>query len=38
MLNPLEKYELRETGQGLQRVQKAPNLYHAVLDVLKLTK
>lgn len=38
MLNPNEKYELRLTGQGLQRVQKAPRLYLAVEEVLKLTK
>eukprot|EP00796_Vickermania_ingenoplastis_P006122 gene6122-4403_t len=38
MLNPKEKYELRMTGQGLQRVQKAPNLYRAVNDLLGKTK
>lgn len=38
MLNPNEKYELRMTGQGLQRVQKAPNLYRAVNDLLMQTK
>ncbi|EPY19507.1 hypothetical protein STCU_09414 [Strigomonas culicis] len=38
MLNPNEKYELRSTGQGLQRVQKAPTLYRAIQDVLAQTK
>lgn len=38
MLNPNERYELRETGQGLQRVQKAPNLYRAVQKILEETK
>lgn len=38
MLNPNEKYELRMTGQGLHRVQKAPNLYKAIQQVLQETK
>ncbi|KAG5492838.1 hypothetical protein JKF63_01418 [Porcisia hertigi] len=38
MLNPNEKYELRMTGQGLQRVQKAPNLYRAIQRILQETK
>lgn len=38
MLNPDEKYELRFTGQGLQRVQKAPHLYKAIQQVLSETK
>lgn len=38
MLNPDEKYELRSTGQGLQRVQKAPQLYQAIQQVLNETK
>ncbi|KAG5491322.1 hypothetical protein JIQ42_01221 [Leishmania sp. Namibia] len=38
MLNPNEKYELRMTGQGLQRVQKAPKLYKAIQQVLQETK
>lgn len=38
MLNPNVKYALRMTGQGLQRVQKAPNLYRAIEVVLRETK
>ncbi|EPY31617.1 hypothetical protein AGDE_08962 [Angomonas deanei] len=38
MLNPNEKYELRSTGQGLQRVQRAPKLFAAVSKVLEVTK
>ncbi|CCW61388.1 unnamed protein product [Phytomonas sp. EM1] len=38
MLNPEEKYELRFTGQGLQRVQKAPKLFRAIEAILKQTK
>lgn len=38
MLNPKEKYILRMTGQGLQRVQKAPRLYRAVTELLQQTK
>nr|CCC93031.1 conserved hypothetical protein [Trypanosoma congolense IL3000] len=38
MLNPNEPYELRFTGQGYQRVQKAPNLYNAINEVLQQTK
>lgn len=38
ILSPSEKYELRVTGQGLQRVQKAPNLFRAVQELLHQTK
>lgn len=38
LLNPDEKYVLRMTGQGLQRVQKAPNLYKAIEQLLARTK
>lgn len=38
LLNPDEPYEFRYTGQGYQRVQKAPNLYRAILEVVRLTK
>lgn len=38
LLNPNEPYELRETGQGLHRVQKAPNLYNAIAKILDETK
>ncbi|EAN99756.1 putative Protein of unknown function (DUF2009) [Trypanosoma cruzi] len=38
MLNPNEPYEFRYTGQGYQRVQKAPNLYRAISEVVQQTK
>ncbi|SCU70866.1 Protein of unknown function (DUF2009), putative [Trypanosoma equiperdum] len=38
MLNPNEPYEFRSTGQGYQRVQKAPNLYNAIHEVVQETK
>lgn len=38
ILSPHEKYELRMTGQGLQRVQKAPKLFRAVQELLQETK
>ncbi|KEG11370.1 hypothetical protein DQ04_02691030 [Trypanosoma grayi] len=38
MLNPDEPYEFRYTGQGYQRVQKAPNLYRAIYEVVQQTK
>lgn len=38
ILSPHEKYELRMTGQGLQRVQKAPKLFRAVQELLHQTK
>jgi hypothetical protein len=38
LLNPDAPYELRNTGQGLQRVQPAPELYEAVSTVLADTK
>ena len=38
LLDPEVPYELRETGQGLHRVQKAPRLYKAVAAILEETK
>lgn len=38
LLCSTRKYELRNTGQGLQRVQPAPNLYIAIRDTLEETK
>lgn len=38
LLSSERKYELRNTGQGLQRVQQAPNLYKAISDILDETK
>ncbi|KAH9601491.1 Protein of unknown function DUF2009 [Trypanosoma melophagium] len=38
MLNPNEPYEFRYTGQGYQRVQKAPNLYRAICTIVQQTK
>ncbi|KAG8343208.1 putative Protein of unknown function (DUF2009) [Trypanosoma vivax] len=38
MLNPDDHYELRNTGQGYQRVQKSPKLFNAINDVLQQTK
>lgn len=38
LLDPNVPYELRETGQGLHRVQKAPKLYAAVARILEETK
>jgi hypothetical protein len=38
LLCSTRKYELRNTGQGLQRVQPAPNLYKAIHDILEETK
>ena len=38
MLNPANRYAFRETGQGKQRVQRAPQLYQAVRDILDRAK
>jgi hypothetical protein len=38
LLNPDLPYEFRSTGQGFQRVQKAPTLYAAVQRILKDTQ
>jgi hypothetical protein len=38
ILDPAAPYEIRVTGQGLQRVQKSPRLYTAVSEVLTATK
>ena len=38
LLNPKVPYEFRSTGQGYQRVQKAPTLYAAVQQILKDTQ
>lgn len=38
LLNPEQAYELRNTGQGLHRVQPAPKLYNAVSRILEETK
>jgi Protein of unknown function (DUF2009) len=38
MLNPENPYEYRQTGQGKQRVQPAPNLYKAVKEILEEAK
>lgn len=38
LLAPDRPYELRNTGQGLQRVQPAPNLYKAIEKILQETK
>jgi hypothetical protein len=38
MLDPSNPYELRNTGQGLQRVQAAPNLFRAMQGILEKAK
>lgn len=38
LLNPDEPYEFRNTGQGFQRVQKAPRLFEALTEILNQTK
>jgi hypothetical protein len=38
LLAPDVPYELRNTGQGLQRVQPAPNLYKVLSEILSETK
>ena len=38
LLDSKTPYDLRETGQGLHRVQPAPNLYNAINNILQSTK
>eukprot|EP00758_Cryptobia_borreli_P001357 Tbor_TRINITY_DN2170_c0_g1::TRINITY_DN2170_c0_g1_i1::g.5428::m.5428 len=38
LLDSNTPYEMRETGQGLHRVQVAPNLYKAIKEILEETK
>lgn len=38
LLNEQQPYELRNTGQGLQRVQQSPRVYKAMHDILTATQ
>lgn len=38
LLNPTNPYEFKRTGQGYHRVQTAPTLYNALVDILEKTK
>ena len=38
VLSDAQPYELRQTGQGLQRVQQSPRVYRAMLEILAVTK
>lgn len=38
LLDPNEPYDLKETPQGLQRIQKSPRVYAAMKEILEKTK
>lgn len=38
VLSDAQPYELRQTGQGLQRVQQSPRVYRAMHEILAVTK
>lgn len=38
LLDSAQPYELRPTGQGLQRVQQSPRVYRAMHEILAITK
>jgi hypothetical protein len=38
LLSPTQPYELRNTGQGLQRVQQSPRVYKAMHEILSFTQ
>jgi hypothetical protein len=38
LLSPTSPYELRNTGQGLQRVQQSPRVFRAMHEILAQTK
>jgi hypothetical protein len=38
LLSPSQPYELRNTGQGLQRVQQSPRVYKAMHEILSHTQ
>jgi hypothetical protein len=38
MLSDVQPYELKQTGQGLQRVQQSPRVYRSMHEILAITK
>lgn len=38
MLSDTQPYELKQTGQGLQRVQQSPRVYRSMHEILAVTK